>query len=203
MTRDRDARAASIESFEGRKARLRAAQRLRARLHRRHAGAHRRGSRNQVALSAINALAVHLGSLTDRRKTLIVVTDSRRPHGSAARPGVSADARHDHPIGEPVQRGGLSVRPARHRRRPVGRRRSAPARGRNRRPGDRRRRRCRPAPRRQPTRAPTTCCRSAPRIPTTDSSASCRRASSEPAPVVRARERDTDRRRRTKRCARR
>src|SRR5207342_1689358 len=30
----------------------------------------------QVALSAINALAVHLGSLTDRRKTLIVVTDT-------------------------------------------------------------------------------------------------------------------------------
>ena len=29
-----------------------------------------------MALSAINALAVHLGSLTDRRKTLIVATDS-------------------------------------------------------------------------------------------------------------------------------
>jgi dienelactone hydrolase len=32
-------------------------------------------ARNQVALSAINALAVHLGSLTDRRKTLIVATE--------------------------------------------------------------------------------------------------------------------------------
>ena len=32
-------------------------------------------ARSQVALSAINALAVHLGSLTDRRKTLIVVTE--------------------------------------------------------------------------------------------------------------------------------
>ena len=32
-------------------------------------------TRNQVALSAVNALAVHLGSLTDRRKTLVVVTE--------------------------------------------------------------------------------------------------------------------------------
>jgi VWFA-related protein len=32
-------------------------------------------ARNQVALSAINALAVHLGSLSDRRKTLIVATE--------------------------------------------------------------------------------------------------------------------------------
>src|SRR5207247_3225327 len=32
-------------------------------------------ARTQVALSAINALAVHLGSLADRRKTLIVVTE--------------------------------------------------------------------------------------------------------------------------------
>ena len=32
-------------------------------------------ARNQVALSAINALAVHLGSLADRRKTLVVVTE--------------------------------------------------------------------------------------------------------------------------------
>jgi VWFA-related protein len=31
--------------------------------------------RTQVALSAINALAVHLGSMADRRKTLIVVTE--------------------------------------------------------------------------------------------------------------------------------
>src|SRR4029079_12714981 len=30
---------------------------------------------NQVALSAINALAVHLGSLSDRRKTLIVASE--------------------------------------------------------------------------------------------------------------------------------
>ncbi len=32
-------------------------------------------ARTQVALSAINALAVQLGSLADRRKTLIVVTE--------------------------------------------------------------------------------------------------------------------------------
>lgn len=32
-------------------------------------------ARTQVALSAINALAVHLGSLGDRRKTLVVVTE--------------------------------------------------------------------------------------------------------------------------------
>src|SRR5262249_51702423 len=41
-------------------------------------------ARTQVALSAINALTVHLGSLTDRRKTLVVAaegigrTDRRR-----------------------------------------------------------------------------------------------------------------------------
>jgi VWFA-related protein len=32
-------------------------------------------ARNQVALSAINALAVHLGNLTDRRKTLVLVSE--------------------------------------------------------------------------------------------------------------------------------
>jgi len=32
-------------------------------------------ARNQVALSAINALAIHLGSLGDRRKTLVVVSE--------------------------------------------------------------------------------------------------------------------------------
>ena len=48
-------------------------------------------ARNQVVVSAINALAVHLGSLTDRRKTLVVVTEgvgrADRRRGRACVPG--------------------------------------------------------------------------------------------------------------------
>ena len=109
LTRDRDAVRRSIESFEGRKGDYEP----RNAYERDYiAGTPARidAARSQVALSAINALAVHLGSLTDRRKTLIVATDTRRPRRAAARPGVPADARHDHSIGEPVERVGVSVR---------------------------------------------------------------------------------------------
>jgi VWFA-related protein len=75
MTRDREAARRAIESFEGRKGDYEPRN------------AYERDyiagtpvridqARSQVALSAINALAVHLGSLTDRRKTLIVAADT-------------------------------------------------------------------------------------------------------------------------------
>ena len=65
-------------------------------------------ARNQVALSALNALAVHLGSLADRRKTLVVATEGIGRRRAPAGSGVPADARHDHPIGEPLERRRLS-----------------------------------------------------------------------------------------------
>ena len=74
LTRDRDAARKAIGSFQGRKGDYEprnayerdfmAATPARVDI-----------ARNQVALSAINALAVHLGSLADRRKTLIVATE--------------------------------------------------------------------------------------------------------------------------------
>ena len=78
LTRDRDAVRRAIESFEGRKGDYEP----RNAYERDYiAGTPARidAARSQVALSAINALAVHLGSLTDRRKTLIVATETRRP----------------------------------------------------------------------------------------------------------------------------
>jgi len=75
LTRDRAAARRAIETFEGRKGDYEA----RNAYEREYiAGTPARidVARNQVALSAINALAVHLGSLTDRRKTLIVAADS-------------------------------------------------------------------------------------------------------------------------------
>jgi hypothetical protein len=75
LTRDRDAVRRSIESFEGRKGDYEP----RNAYERDYiAGTPARIdlTRSQVALSAINALAIHLGSLTDRRKTLIVATDT-------------------------------------------------------------------------------------------------------------------------------
>jgi VWFA-related protein len=75
LTRDRDAVRRAIESFAGRKGDYEP----RNAYERDYiAGTPARidVARAQVALSAINALAVHLGSLTDRRKTLIVATDS-------------------------------------------------------------------------------------------------------------------------------
>ena len=74
LTRDRTAAHAVIDSFIGRKADYTP----RNAYERDYiAGTPPRidAARNQVALSAINALAVHLGSLADRRKTLVVVAE--------------------------------------------------------------------------------------------------------------------------------
>ena len=74
MTRDRTAARAAIESFAGRRGDYEA----RNAYERDYiAGTPARidAARNQVALSTINALALHLGSLTDRRKTLIVASE--------------------------------------------------------------------------------------------------------------------------------
>ena len=74
LTRDREAVRRAILSFEGRKGEYEP----RNAYERDYiAGTPARidVARNQVALSAINALAVHLGTLADRRKTLIVATE--------------------------------------------------------------------------------------------------------------------------------
>ncbi len=74
LTRDREAVRRAIGSFEGRKGDY---QPRNAYERDYIAGTPARidVARAQVALSAINALAVHLGSLTDRRKTLIVASE--------------------------------------------------------------------------------------------------------------------------------
>src|SRR5258708_7094101 len=74
LTRDREAVRRAIESFEG----CKGDYQPRNAYEREFIAGTPAGidvARAQVALSAINALAVHLGSLTDRRKTLIVATD--------------------------------------------------------------------------------------------------------------------------------
>jgi len=74
LTRDRAAARAAIEGFTGRKGDYEP----RNAYERDYiAGTPARidTARNQVALSAINALAVHLGSLSDRRKALVVATE--------------------------------------------------------------------------------------------------------------------------------
>src|SRR5262252_1863799 len=73
VTRDRDAVRQAVESFEGRKGDYEPRNSYE-REFMAATPARIEAARGQVALSAINALAVHLGSLTDRRKTLIVVT---------------------------------------------------------------------------------------------------------------------------------
>ena len=73
LTRDREAVRRAIESFEGRKGDY-APRNGYERDYIAATPARIEVARTQVALSAINALAVHLGSLTDRRKTLIVAT---------------------------------------------------------------------------------------------------------------------------------
>jgi VWFA-related protein len=75
LTRDRETARRAIETFEGRKGDYEP----RNAYERDYiAGTPARidAARAQLALSAINALAVHLGSLGDRRKTLIVATES-------------------------------------------------------------------------------------------------------------------------------
>jgi VWFA-related protein len=74
LTRDRAAARAAIEGFTGRKGDYEPRNTYERDF---IAGTPARidTARNQVALSAINALAVHLGSLSDRRKTLIVASE--------------------------------------------------------------------------------------------------------------------------------
>jgi VWFA-related protein len=74
LTRDRGAVRRAIETFDGRKGQYEP----RNGYERDYiAGTPARidATRNQVVLSAINALAIHLGSLADRRKTLVVATE--------------------------------------------------------------------------------------------------------------------------------
>ena len=119
LTRDREAVRRAIESFEGRKGDYEprnayerdyiAGTPARIDVARSSGGAVRdqraRGAPRQPDRSPQDA---------DRRD------GERRPRRPPARPGVSADARHDHPLGEPLQRGGLPVRSARGRRRAGG-----------------------------------------------------------------------------------
>jgi VWFA-related protein len=191
LTRDRDAVRRSIESFEGRKGDY---QPRNAYERDYIAGTPARidVARAQVALSAINALAVHLGSLADRRKTLIVATDSvgrsDRRRGQEYLPTLDTIIRS-------ANRSNVSVYPFDPGGEPAGEdlRRLADETARlppTRSPA------CAGSP---PTRAPTTCSRSAPRIPTMASFGSCRRGSIVPAPWC-ARAKGTGPRHRTKRC---
>lgn len=74
LTRDRDAARTIVQGFEGRSGDYTPKNSYERNF---MAGTPARieGARSQVALSAINALAVQLGSVPDRRKTLIVVTE--------------------------------------------------------------------------------------------------------------------------------
>jgi VWFA-related protein len=74
LTPDRDAARRSLESFEGRKGDYEPRNAYERNY---FAGAPARieAARNQVALSALNALAIHMGALADRRKTLVVVAE--------------------------------------------------------------------------------------------------------------------------------
>jgi VWFA-related protein len=74
LTRDRSAVRRAIETFDGRKGQYEA----RNAYERDYiAGTPARidAARNQVVLSAINALVLHLGSLSDRRKALVIVSE--------------------------------------------------------------------------------------------------------------------------------
>ena len=74
LTRDRESVRAAIQSFNGREGDY-VARNIYERDYIAGTPARIDAARNQVALSAINALAVHLGSLTDRRKALIVASE--------------------------------------------------------------------------------------------------------------------------------
>jgi VWFA-related protein len=74
LTRDRESVRAAIQSFNGREGDYEARNSYE-RDYIAGTPARIEAARNQVALSAINALAVHLGSLTDRRKALIVASE--------------------------------------------------------------------------------------------------------------------------------
>jgi len=75
LTGDRAAARSIIESFTGRKGDY-TARNAYERDYIAGTPARVEAARNQVELSAINALAIHLGSLSDRRKTLIVATEA-------------------------------------------------------------------------------------------------------------------------------
>jgi VWFA-related protein len=74
LTTERAAARAAIQQFEGRRGEYEARNAYERNF---MAGAPARieAARTQVALSAINALAVHLGTVLDRRKALVVVTE--------------------------------------------------------------------------------------------------------------------------------
>jgi VWFA-related protein len=74
FTGDRDAARQAIHGFEGRKGEYEPRNAYE-RNYIAGTPARIEAARNQVAWSAINALAVHMGGLTDRRKTLIVVSE--------------------------------------------------------------------------------------------------------------------------------
>lgn len=84
LTRDRDAARAIVQGFEGRSGDY-APKNPYERNFMAGTPARIEGARAQVALSAINALAVHLGSVPDRRKTLIVVTEGMGSRGERRR----------------------------------------------------------------------------------------------------------------------
>lgn len=75
LTRDRAAARSIIESFTGRKGDY-SVKNAYERDYIAGTPARIEAARNQVAVSAVNALAIHLGSLSDRRKTLIVATEA-------------------------------------------------------------------------------------------------------------------------------
>ena len=110
-----------------------------------------------MALSAINALAVHLGGLADRRKTLVVVTEgigrAERRRGQEYLPTLDTVIRSANRANVaiyPFDPGGdAATTPAA--------RGAAPARDRDRRRGDRRRSGRRPAARRRRLEPCTTC----------------------------------------------
>jgi VWFA-related protein len=92
MTRDRDAVRRSIAPFEGRKGIYEPRSALEASI---TAGSRERADavRTQVALSALNAMAAHLGRLSTARKSLIVVsegfpTSAVRRRGEGALPTI-------------------------------------------------------------------------------------------------------------------
>src|SRR5262249_55943308 len=74
VTHDRQTIRQSIESFDGRRGDY-APRNAYERNYIAGTPARIEAARTQVALSAINALAVHIGSLTDRRKTLVVAAE--------------------------------------------------------------------------------------------------------------------------------
>jgi VWFA-related protein len=74
LTRDRETARANVGSFEGRSGDY-TPRNTYERNFMAGTTARMEGARSQVALSAINALAVHLGNVPDRRKTLIVVSE--------------------------------------------------------------------------------------------------------------------------------